>query len=825
MSSIEIDKNTELTETSNIPPIPLDLKLHRGFAIAELVVYPDKGEIIKNQQHYHVSTKAMELLLVLCSHAGQIISRQSLLDRVWGDAGAAGSNLTHAITELRHLMDDSKECPTYIQTIPRKGYRLLVPVVALIDNPLSVDIWSLAEHIDDDEKRKNIPGKRRRSLNLERWRRSYLFKIAGAYIFMSWVLMQVAAVTLPIFNAAKWLDKLILLLLIVGFPLVLFYSWWQELRLRLQFIVNQSDLQNKQKITRRAYKDLIYIGIFASLCAITSVYLTKQIMRSADTVAQVAVDHLLVAEVFDNAVALLPFKQIGEHQSDYFISTLQSELLTFLSQSKKLKIASERVISALPDNPSLATIRARTGAKYVLEGQVNRINQRISITTTLTDTGTGYQVWASKIDSELTNNLSLHEKLSRQIFSALTFIMPHDENDELQFKPTDDFQAYDLFMQGKTLLKDAYNEEQLKKAEQFFLTALAQDAKFELAEAGLCQTYLEQYKLLKMKQIYELARQSCQKAIDSNKLKVGSEIALGNLYSTSGEYAQASLHYQQAIMLQPKNSLGLVGLAGVFVSLEQYPQAEELFIQSIQAEPGYWRNYQSYGGFLFNLGRYSEASLQYKKQSILQPDSEQAFSNLGGAYYLNLEFEKATASWRKALAIKPSEQTFSNLGTSLFYSLDFEQAAAMYEQALQINSSDFLFKANLADAMKYIPSKKARAKQLFAETLQQAQDVERVNPQDLEIKANIARYYTELAQCSNAKAYSEDVLRSNSHNPYIYYNLALAANNCGDRTEVIKMLKQTLLFGYPEKLLAQDHQFEAYKKQILQLQQLKEKFN
>ena len=123
------------------------------------------------------------------------------------------------------------------------------------------------------------------------------------------------------------------------------------------------------------------------------------------------------------------------------------------------------------------------------------------------------------------------------------------------------------------------------------------------------------------------------------------------MYFESGEYEQAGQQFKQAIVLQPNNSLAIGGQADVLARSDKHQQGEELYLAAIQAEPGYWRNYQRYGGFLFSNGRYFEASLQYDKQTILQPDSEEAFNNLGAAYYLNLEFDKATDGWRRALAI------------------------------------------------------------------------------------------------------------------------------------------------------------------------------
>ena len=206
--------------------------------------------------------------------------------------------------------------------------------------------------------------------------------------------------------------------------------------------------------------------------------------------------------------------------------------------------------------------------------------------------------------------------------------------------------------------------------------------------------------------------------------------------------------------------------------------------------------------------------MQYDKQTILQPDSEEAFNNLGAAYYLNSEFDKATEGWRSALAIKPSANLYSNLGSSLFFSKKFAQAAEMYRQAVAFNKGDFVLKGNLADALKYVEKQQERSKQLFLEAFVQAKELEKVNPNDLMIKANLARYSSELNQCQQAQPYIQDILTSSPEEPYIFYHLALTAKNCGDQASTIEFLEKTLALGYPKKLLSKDHQFKNYQQYI-----------
>lgn len=816
MRSTEIKRSEPGNNTSGVN-LFLDSELRRGFILGELIVYPGRDVLLKNDIHHHLSRRSMDVLFALCSNAGSVLSRQALLTCVWGEDNTKDAKLSQAIGEIRQILGDHKAHPRYIQTLPRKGFRLIMPVLPLDEALLSTEMLSFAEKVDD--KRLNKNKGRKKTANLERWRHSRLFKIAGTYIVMAWVLMQVVAVTIPIVNGPQWADNFALLVLIVCFPLALLYSWWQELSLRLRFVKQHNNENAAKQIKRLANRDLMYIFALGLLSSGVSYILLLQILNPPQSLDPVYAGSIIQAKVADNGLAVMPFKQVGMQSSDYSVAILQSELLTFLSQSSQLQVTAERVVAGLPADASLSLIRARTGAKYVLEGVVSVVDQELNVTTTLTDSGTGYQVWAHKSVVGLSHPLYLHETLSRQIFNALTFLMPQDESQPVQFRPTDDIQAYDYYVQAKGLLKDAYNEEQLKAVERLFLQALGRDNEFELAEAGLCQTYLELYGISKISQVFELARQACQKEKTRIGVRAESQIALGQLYYESGQYQQAVQQFNQALALQQNNSNALTGMALAIANMDTPEQAEALFIRAIQAEPGYWLNYERYGSFLFSSGRYLDAGLQFRKQSILQPTSEEAFNNLGAAYYLHSEFEKATLNWQRALALKPSANLYSNLGTSLFFSKKFAQAANMYEQAVKLNSGNFVFKANLADAYKYITGQGARSKRLFLDALDQARASEQINDQDPMIKAHIARFSAETGQCQQANHYSQAAQRFLSEDPYIYYALALAATHCHQTQDALGFLNEALRFGYPQKLLSRDHQLTQYQQEIMLMQQ------
>ncbi len=115
------------------------MDLGRGFQLGSIAVEPVNGYVVgPDREPRHLAPKAMEVLVNLAADAPETVTRDRLLDRVWGRRYVSDEVLTHAITEIRHVLDDNPGHPEYIETIPKRGYRLLKLPVALeasVDDP------------------------------------------------------------------------------------------------------------------------------------------------------------------------------------------------------------------------------------------------------------------------------------------------------------------------------------------------------------------------------------------------------------------------------------------------------------------------------------------------------------------------------------------------------------------------------------------------------------------------------------------------------------------------------------------------------------------
>ena len=783
----------------------VDVELHHGFQLGSLVIEPDLGIVIRNGQRYHLAPKAMGVLLFLSSTNGEIVSREQILAFAWGDNHAAKTNVTHVISEIRHVLDDHKECPTYIQTIPRKGYRMLLPTVAKSVNRIWPFPADQVHQISGSEK------KWKWSFSL--LKSSRLINASAAYLVVSWVLLQVFSIILPIFDVPTWGGKLGALCLVIGFPLVISFQWYKEFKIRKKFA------HEKNKSNRFIYQQLsvdsFFILIILLIIYYVSTHLIEKIERESNLQPlNVIIDNKApITNVVENAVAVLPFHATGtDNNTHYFVSGLQEELVNLLTLKAVFKVSSIRAINALEPKASIEEIKNILGVKYIVEGRSKVVNSVLIINTIMTDVVTGFQVWSDESKGSIDELVILYSDLSRKITNALRLLIVGDNAvNSINAMPTESFAAYDAYLQGKEKYRNLKNINTLLAAEKLFIIALQLDPDFIQASSALCQTYLDKYLLSNDTKEYEKGLNVCQLIASNQTVSFESELALGRLYRVNGQYKKAEIHLNKAKVIKPESSEVFISLADLYAKLEQSDKAESLYQQAISLELGNWKNYYDYGLFLFYSGHYEQAISQFNKVILINKNTAMAYNALGAVYYLLLDFEQANIAWSKSLAIEPTSVTFSNLGTVLFFMQRFENAAEMYLQSAELSPLDPTVWGNLGDAFKYTKNQKNSAKSAYEKGLELAQKNAIINNKDANLQAQISRYYSELTQCTQAKDHQDIALKNNVQDPYIYYDLSIVAINCFDVNDMKPFIKKAIFLGYPPQLLLADPQFYDYK--------------
>jgi TolB-like protein/Tfp pilus assembly protein PilF len=308
-------------------------------------------------------------------------------------------------------------------------------------------------------------------------RRRNLYKVAVAYGIVSWLVIQVATQVFPFFEIPAWCVRLVVVLLLLGFPIAMILAWAYELT--PEGIKRTEDVPAEKSVVRKTGRKLDALLIVVLLCVIG--YLVFQRFHRNEA-----------AERMEKSIAVLPFDNFSDEKDNaFFADGIQDDILTSLAKIHDLKVISRT--SVMPyrgaARNNLRQIAETLGVAHVLEGSVRRGGNRVVVSVQLIDARNDRHIWANRYDRPLADSLGLQGELAAEIASELRATLSPEEKVRVETKPTENPDAYLLYLKGR-----AYESgpdrlfEDYSVAEQLFGEAVQHDPSFALAHARLSAT-------------------------------------------------------------------------------------------------------------------------------------------------------------------------------------------------------------------------------------------------------------------------------------------------------------------------------------------------
>jgi serine/threonine protein kinase/Tfp pilus assembly protein PilF len=215
------------------------------------------------------------------------------------------------------------------------------------------------------------------------------------------------------------------------------------------------------------------------------------------------------------SVAVLYFEnQSGSKEDEYLRDGITEDVLTELSKIRGLNTFSRPTVLAFRDKPVTPTqIGQQLGAAYVLTGTLRRAGARLRINAQLVDTRTDFPVWSERFDREMKDVFEVQDEIARKIAEALRVTLSPQELEALAVKPTENLQAYDLYLRGKRYARRQTRQD-LEFALQMFENAVAMDPSFALAYAACANACAMFYCNYSREQVWvDRAREASGKAV------------------------------------------------------------------------------------------------------------------------------------------------------------------------------------------------------------------------------------------------------------------------------------------------------------------------
>jgi TolB-like protein len=260
-------------------------------------------------------------------------------------------------------------------------------------------------------------------------KRRNVFRVAVGYVISSWLLAQVADLVLENIGAPDWVMQTIMLVLALGFPVVVFFSWAYEVT--PEGIKRESEIDRTQSITHATARKLDRAITVVLLVALTYFAYDKFVVSPAREAVLVEATKQAVTEKIvtkqekskhsGKSVAVLPFVNMSEDSgNEYFADGLSEELLNMLVKIPELRVAARTSSFSFKDKDlTISEIAHELNVSHVLEGSVRKSGNKVRITAQLIKADDGFHLWSENFDRNLDDIFVVQDEIASKVTRAL----------------------------------------------------------------------------------------------------------------------------------------------------------------------------------------------------------------------------------------------------------------------------------------------------------------------------------------------------------------------------------------------------------------------
>jgi len=473
-------------------------------------------------------------------------------------------------------------------------------------------------------------------------KRRNVFRVAIAYAIVSWLILQLTDVLMPLLSLPEWVGRFVFLLLVIGFLLALVLSWAYELT--PEGVKLEKDVDRSASVTPVSGRKLDFFIIAALALALVFVVIDQYVLEESAPVAAVSENLRFIAVLpFDNRSA-------EEENAAFLADGVHDELLTRLSKIHDLRVISRTSVMEYRDTTkNMRQIGAELGVGSILEGGVQRAGDTVRINIQLIDVQTDEHLWAEIYDKELTatNLFAIQTEISTSIAEALQATLSLDEQQRVAAVPTENIEALEAFFTGNQLIarRDA---ELYESAIEYYERAIELDPEFARAYAGLAAAWIQ--------------LQAGSPAIDLTQAR-----------------AEATTALQKAIELDPDSpdALATSGWHDLRYDYD-WQGAERSFRHALQIEPTNTSALHWYSHLLTYQGRHEESITLAEEMVTLDPLSLLFKQHLSSMYAYAGRTDEANSLGEEVLRRDPSRPLMmSMLWAANLRAHRAEEAAAM----------------------------------------------------------------------------------------------------------------------------------------------------
>ena len=513
-------------------------------------------------------------------------------------------------------------------------------------------------------------------------KRRNVYKVAVAYAVVGWLVVQISTQVFPFFEIPNWAVRLVVLVTIVGFPIALVIAWAFEMTPEGIKRTEAADAAHEHS----RGKTWIYVVIVAAAISITLFFLGRYTVGNRAAVSP--------NEFSGKSVAVLPFANLSRDPDNaYFVAGIQDEIITRLSKIADLKVISCTSTQRFKSSPDgVPAIAGQLGVANILEGSVQRTGDQVRVNVQLIKGVTDTHLWAETFDRHLTDIFAVESEIAKTIAETLRVKLSGSEQTAIAAKPTENTEAYQLYLRGRFFWNKRTGQN-LNKAADYFSQAIAADPNYALAYVGLADAYVLMpfYGAGAPQDCYSKAKAAAEKALELDNSLAEAHTSLAQVFCYHLELHPAVREFERAIELNPNYPTAHQWYgSSALTALGQFDNAIAEVKRAIELDPLSLVINTDLGNTLYRARRYDDAIAQMRKTLEMDPGFYYAHWNLGSALAAKGALGPAIEEYQKARSLNDDPSMLGLLGRALAVSGNRTDAMKILEQLNTISKERYV---------------------------------------------------------------------------------------------------------------------------------------
>ena len=466
-------------------------------------------------------------------------------------------------------------------------------------------------------------------------KRRKVYRVAAAYVIAAAGIIQLASAAFPAWDLPTSALRLVIVLLLIGFPLALVLGWI--------FDVTPQGIRTTPKAalgTHRRSNLIMLVAAGVTISAVAGFFLLPRVS----------------AHKVDKSIAVLPFENASnDPNTEYLSEGISEALINSLSELQQLRvIARPTAFRYKAKDVDPRQVGRELGVAAVLTGKVRQMQDALNVQVDLVDAVTGAQIWGAGYDRKIADLVAVKQAIAQEVTAKLKLKLSGEEQRRLVKRDSTNAEAYQFYLRGRYFWNKRTSDG-IKQAIEHFQQSIERDPNFALGYVGLADSYtgLTFYNFAAPHETMPKAKESAIKALALDNTLAEAHASLAHiLMNYDWNWSEAEKEFKRSIELKPDYATAHQWYAIHYLTATgRLEEAVQEMKKALELEPASLVMNTFMGATLYYAGRYDEAIDQCRRTIEMDPNFAVAHWHLGLAYEQKQVLDAAIEEFKKAISL------------------------------------------------------------------------------------------------------------------------------------------------------------------------------